>query len=356
MRILHIIDDVKFIESCRQLFNVDNVDNYYLKKGEVSDSYLTNNRIDIVCIHYLDNSDVEFILNCQVNVKYVWFFWGGDGFCLGKYYNRFLQLKTNLFRVRCEFKKSNKLGVQNLIKTLFPWVIDYQQGYKNKLKAIKKIDIIVPVMPGDYKILSSDYGLKMPFLHLNYITPYFFNNSRKESPSFSNGKDILLGNSASYTNNHFEIIDVLTKVEGEENIYIPLNYGDDILGKKVKNYAVKNLGEKAKVLREFLSFDEYTKVYDTCGVIILNHIRQQGVGNIIMALVLGKTLYLRDDSTVYKFLKEKGFIFKNIKDINTKGITYILESDKLVNYDLCYEVFGKDIAKKKIIELINYLE
>lgn len=348
MNILHIIEDKKFIKSCEVTFNSSNLNNLYLSKGEVTDDFILENKIHSVFFHFLDVKDINYILTCKVKVKFVWFFWGGDGFMLDKYYNRFLLKKTILLRLKCEFKKSYSAGIKCFVKSLIPSIMKRSTFNKKMLESIKYIDWIIPVIPGDIELLKNDYNLINKTFHFNYVTPYFFNNAFTETPSFESGKNILLGNSSSYTNNHLEAIDLLNRNIGERKVIIPLNYGDSTYANEISKIAKNKLGSSVLILREFLDYKEYNMIYTDCGIVILNHCRQQAVGNVVLGLVLGKTLYLREISTVYKFLKANNFIVRNVEDIRMFGIEEISEEEKRINYNLCFEVFGLEAIKLKV--------
>ncbi|WP_121966436.1 TDP-N-acetylfucosamine:lipid II N-acetylfucosaminyltransferase [Myroides sp. N17-2] len=352
MNVLHVIDDEKFINSCKATFAVDGIDNYYLNKNKVSDVYIIDNSIHIVVFHYLSLEDAYFISKCTLNIKYIWFFWGADGFCFGEYYNKFLLSKTKRIRILNEFTTSVFSGIKCFTKTLFPFIIDKSKTIHIMSSAIKKIDVVVPVMPLDFEMLKSDYGFENRLIHVNYLTPFFFDNEEEEMPRFSNGRSILLGNSASYTNNHIEAIDVLKACNSTREIIIPLNYGDKSYASRVSNYAKSRLGEKVRVLSDFLDFKEYIAVMDSTSIIVMNHCRQQAVGNIIMGLLTGKTLYLRKETTVFNFLFSEGFYIKEFGE-NMEELE-VFDSIKLLeNYHNAYRVFGRERIHKKIEYLLK---
>lgn len=53
----------------------------------------------------------------------------------------------------------------------------------------------------------------------------------------------------------------------------------------------------------------------SCGNVIMNHVRQQAVGNIILMLYLGAKIYLRKENPIYSFLKENNFTVYLVEDI-----------------------------------------
>ena len=128
--------------------------------------------------------------------------WGADAFCLGNFYNKFLSPSSKSLRVKLAFKEKISFGFKTLIKSIKPSLIDREKHYSTTIKAFSKIDVIVPVVPGDYDLLKAAYDIKVPVFHLNYVNPLF--EQKIDIPSEQN--NILLGNSASFTNNHLEIL------------------------------------------------------------------------------------------------------------------------------------------------------
>jgi hypothetical protein len=248
--------------------------------------------------------------------------------------------------LKLSFQKSFINGFKELLKRALPPIIDYLKDGKGLIKALAKIDIIVPVVPGDVQLLKSLYPIKAEVFHVNYITPVFFKNSTEV-----NGNNILLGNSATYTNNHIEVLDILKKLNlGSRKVVIPLNYGNDKYAKFIKNYAETVLPDMSMPIQEFLPFEEYSKIVQSCEIIIMNHVRQQGLGNIILALYRGATVYLREESTVYEYLKQNSFYVLSIQ--NLKQLKVLSQSERNFNKKRCNEIFGINTQHKKVAQLV----
>jgi len=52
--------------------------------------------------------------------------------------------------------------------------------------------------------------------------------------------------------------------------------------------------------------EQYIKKLQGCGIVIMNHYKQQAVGNILMMLWLGSKVYLNESNTIYHYLKRIG--------------------------------------------------
>lgn len=87
------------------------------------------------------------------------------------------------------------------------------------------------------------------------------------------------------------------------NVYVPLSCGDsdyaDIIVKKGHELFKDNFYP----IMNFMKHEEYIEFLSTIDVAIFNHKRQEGTGNIISLLGMGKKLFIRNDITTYAFLE-----------------------------------------------------
>ena len=242
-------------------------------------------------------------------------------------------------------------GLKQLVKETIPWLITLSKTNRTVLAALKKIDYIIPVVPGDYFLLQKTFDINTKLFHLNYVNPLVDLDSLKNV----NGRNILLGNSSSYSNNHFDAIDDLARIDLEDRkVIIPLSYGDNVLADFIADYALSKLGEdRVIILREFMSFSDYNDLLLSCDVVIMNHKRQQAVGNMVQSLLNGSHLYLRSESTVYQYLKDCGFKISSFNDvISLSGLSF---EDVNLNRELAKKIFGAEFQHQKLQALINQI-
>ena len=117
---------------------------------------------------------------------------------------------------------------------------------------------------------------------------------------------ILLGNSATPTNQHIEALDFLKKFSEEKlEIICPLSYGDENYGKQVIDYGKKIFGSKFTPVLNYMSPSEYSELLNSVQIAVFNHNRQQGTGNIEILAYLGKKLFLRSDTTTWRHYVER---------------------------------------------------
>jgi len=141
--------------------------------------------------------------------------------------------------------------------------------------------------------------------------------------------NIQLGNSATDTNHHLEVLQRLEKFKDENiQIFAPLSYGDEAYAKEVILKGKEMFGEKFMPLTEFMPFEKYMEFLSEIDIAIFNHRRQQAFGNIISLVGMGKKVYLHPYSTVNGVMQECGL---KVFDVNKIDLDLLDEKTKLNN-------------------------
>lgn len=351
VRILHIIDDTKFIDYCKATYEIDELQNTYLPFGEVQLDTLRDT-FDFVFIHYLRRNYHRLLTeNYFDSEKVVWVVWGADAFSLGRFFNKHLMPQTWRYRLKASMQKSFSHGCKIAIKSVFPSVFDFQAMNREVLVSIRKIKNIIVLMPNDAIALKKTYGISANFYHINYVDPIF---TKQTVFDFNYGNYVLVGNSAEFTNNHIDALRLISlETLGNKKLLIPLSYGDNFHAKIVESYAKQKFDNQAITLRDFISFDEYVKLISRCEIAIMPHIRQQAIGNIVKLLLQGTHIYFHPASSVYQFLQEKGFTISTIYEL--KQINSLSDEQKLQNQRLALRWFGANAIHSRVRELIVQL-
>ena len=191
---------------------------------------------------------------------------------------------------------------------------------KIRHKIIENIGNLLTGMEEEIELIRKEYRAKGKHLKLfvGYPSNLFKNNKYQIKPS--NTINILVGNSAAPTNNHIEIFDKLLALKNKKiKIYVPLSYGDKSYAKEIARIGHNYFGEQLVPLFNFMSNIEYINFLSNIHIAIFNHNRQQGMGNIITLLGLGKKVFIRNDITSWKYFEKLGIkIFDNkIIDLST---------------------------------------
>jgi hypothetical protein len=179
-----------------------------------------------------------------------------------------------------------------------------QKSLQNQLL---RVHFFAPVLDSEFELVAANFPLNATYIDWNYGTveddfqPQFQTSSGSQI-------HILAGNSAYETNNHFEMIDALgthPKLR-ESRVYMPLSYGRPHYRDAVIAYGRQTLGEAFYPLTEFMPMNQYNELIGTCGFVVMNHLRQQGLGNIITALLAGSKVYLNPLNPIYHWFTSRG--------------------------------------------------
>lgn len=362
MKILHITTDNKFISHALKSFEnvypgeneiwmltrsgeINSSNNDFLKFSFIQtlnpffSSKLRN--YDLVVLHSLIAYWIPIIIFSSKKVKFAWLGWGFDYYdYIYKSQDLLLMEKSKGLNKRC-VKIKSKDSIHRSLKIISRWL--YYLVFKPI--ALKKIGSFSPVLNEDYELVTKAKRLSdfPPYIAWNY-------GSLEESlvKDFIGirvtGNSILVGNSASFTNNHTEIFHMLSEFDiledNNRSIIVPLSYGDECCKEIILKEGRMILGGGFEPLENFMSIESYVKRICDCGFVIMNHIRQQAVGNIVIMLYLGARVFLREESPVYQFLKKEGVILNTVQELRRNP--FLLE-EKLANSDIEYNI---DILKK----------
>lgn len=163
------------------------------------------------------------------------------------------------------------------------------------------------------------------------------------------GCRIIVGNSATETNRHFEVFEMLAHLKDEDiEIICPLSYGDKEYGQKVIEKGKEIFGDKFRALTDYMNIDDYRKLLATCDVGVFNNDRQQGMGNIRMLLAMGKKVFMRTNTSMWESFIDRGYKAFDINILNGMDINDLSG----INDDLSSENIR--VGRKRNENRINY--
>lgn len=210
-----------------------------------------------IIIHGLFNPNL--IVTLAIHKKHLnrtyWDIWGGDLY--------------NKYRIR---KKDLKTKIIELLRK----------------KVIKNIGHVITYLEDDYYLLKKWYKTKAK-LHLSFMYPsnlFYKTNNENFSDNISE-KNVLVGNFASSTNNHIEIFNKLRN-QKNINIFVVLSYGDMEYAKLIEKKGFEIFGRNFYPITNFIKHEKYIDFLSTIDIAIFNHNRQEGFGNLVTLLGLGK--------------------------------------------------------------------
>jgi len=298
-----------------------------------------------------------------------------DSVFMGKEFHKITSFRKDSKRLRFIFSRADKIifhGMfseslniflfthRNILKKAvwMIWGADiYPKNYSGKLKyfifekvirtsVVRSFHAISALVPQDYEKLKEIYNTKTPYIQAFYPNPVDFEMfSDYKVQSYKNqALTVLCGNSADPANNHFQMFDMLGRFRNENiKIICPLSYGGskDYIQKTIE-YGRTVFDDKIEFLQKFMPAAEYAKVLAKCDIAVMNHSIQEALGNIIALLYLGKKVFIRSQTTSFRFFNSMGVQISSADEISFmsfKNFSSVLHDSQ--NSSLIYSFFSE---------------
>ena len=338
----------KYSEKC---LNVDptscpNINVMNISSDEIN-RYIVNSSVySSIIVHYLSLDSAIFV-NKVTHSNIYWIEWGGD------MYNSFLRRKG--FKLYYDEKivaHLNHPHIPFFIQKLFRFIRE-TGSFKVRYNAVKKIKYFVPdSMEDEYSLFLKYYP---EFSHLRYRNFFYYPIQQIVGDSNLDkrvvGNNIFIGNSASETNNHVEIFDLIKDKINDLKVYAPLSYGSTAAYVSYilqKGYEL--LGTNFEPIIQFMPLAKYNEMFYSASHFIYGNYRQEAVGNILYAFYIGGKVYLHKSNPLYSFYKRLGLVLFAIEDIDADSFTQSLNDMQYYNNKgIIEETYSND----RLLDLIK---
>jgi hypothetical protein len=379
-KIIHIASDEKFINSAYWQFNevfpnqnifyllVDNTNqelkhvqlnsNFFLIKNDLKnlrklvESLLKEG---FICFHGL-NFHSSFLLNkLGDNCRIFWFLWGSE-----VYNNSELVEQKSLygdFTFSYFFKISKKEKFieflkNNIRQSYYKLIFGTDSPQKLIYKAIKRVDYCAILYIEEFNFINEKIKTDIKFLKFSY---YPIERMIRNENVRIKADNILLGNSASETNNHLEAFELLNNFHlKERKIIVPLSYGKTEYADEIIKVGEKLFNDNFIPLIDFMPLHDYNEYIEQCGIVIMNHYRQQAVGNVLTMLWMGAKVYLDERNTLYHYLNRIGVhvfsIQTELHNDNPEVFSLLSIEDQDNNRHILKNEIGQNLLLKKLRE------
>lgn len=376
--ILHIVPDEKFIDAAYRAFEDASPDNNefviishkqplkYIKITPIRfvewTEYISNdfintlNNYEMVILHWLDEIKFQLLRRADKSVRFVWLGWGGD------YYDLILDDEKKLLLPKSLdlFQKYHLLK-PDLLKPSLTFRARIKQWFKrkrnkttHKSQLVNRINYFAPVLHEDYELLLNalpDFTPK--YLSWNYGTLEDDLIKGFQGQTIS-GDNILIGNSSTYTNNHLDVFEMLSSLQlNTQKILCPLSYGDQQYREDIIEAGLNQFGDNFSPITDFIGIEDYVQLLSSCSSVIMGHLRQQALGNIVIMLYLGAKVFLDTRSPVYRFFKKNNAVIYSHEEIKSKFTGCLTVDEIQVNRDVLHQFWSREIIRKKTIALID---
>ena len=266
--------------------------------------------------------------NRKILSKTYFHLWGGDLYCL----------KEN---------SSIKMKLSNLLRKYF----------------FVNAGGIINLIPGDYEILCKYCTPKgkhfVAPMCSGGVIPKILSELRTCEKQ-TNPYMILVGNSATQTNQHFEILQTLERFKNENiEIVCPLSYGNKEYAEEVINFGKNMFGSKFTPLTDYMDKKTYYRIIAKASIAIFNNNRQQAMGNINATLGLGCKVFIRTDTPMWEiYYHERKYSIHKVEDIAQMSFDEFVknDTDPQYNWEQYLKSTDMDSNVQKWINVFNSIE
>jgi hypothetical protein len=276
------------------------------------------NQVDKIVLHGLFNPPLILLLFLQPWLlrRCYWIIWGGD------------------------------LYVHSINRGDWRWRI--KEWFRRPI--IKRFGHLVTYVAGDIELARRWYGARGQH-HECLVYPSNTFRLTELPGEHHQGLHILVGNSADPSNEHLEVLRLLKDHEKDPTkVFVPLSYGNADYAKTVVEQGRRLLGERLVPLLEFTPYDSYLQMLAGIDIAIFNHRRQQGMGNIIALLGMGKTVCVRSDTTSWQTLTGMGI---QLGDTLKLDLCTLTEEDVTRNRSIVTERFSEDVLVNQLRAMLE---
>ncbi|MGE7773618.1 TDP-N-acetylfucosamine:lipid II N-acetylfucosaminyltransferase [Chitinophaga sp. NPDC101104] len=378
MKYLHLINDSLFTNFVFELFEqVNPGQNEYLiginddsgklrhsKSGENVHvrkirsvgyyDFLQHAHYDVLIVHFLHDFKAVAINKLKKNPLLIWLAWGGDihgALLSGKLY----QPETD--KIVRRLYPAWKRNVKSFLREVFYFFSTGATASTSYRKAVAKVDFCATVIPDEFDMLKENWDFfqakQIPFAYATIED----NLRNIKSEDTVDGNSILIGNSIDATSNH---LDVLLKLKQlnilDRHLILPMNYGEGLEYRAVVLEKGKEwFPQTFQPILQLMKPEDYASLLRKCNVAIMNHERQQAVGNLISLIWLGSKVFLSEKSPVYSFFRRSGInIFSFQSDLTAEALATALTAEEIrQNREKLRQIYSKVSVLQKAQTLVK---
>lgn len=302
--------------------------------------------------------------NLQKNRKLIWIFYGFEIFELHRYKNSLLLTETlkHLEKSSAVEKSKVKLFSRDKIKSFINSYSNHKIISKREfpiISLIKKISVVAHFIYDDYNEYIKPINSKIKYLEWNYMGSLDLEHTNQEqNHEPRKNLNILLGNSGSFFNNHFDGLNIIEKFIDKsviESIVVPLNYSaEPEYIKQLDAYGKKKFGEKFKPILNLMTPTEYYNLLSQIDIAVFCNIRSQAAANINWLLLNGTPIFMHEKSTLYKSYTQNNFTLYKLHELfNIDKIIAEKLHTKESNTLAMEKIFGESAMKIKYQNLLD---
>ena len=316
-------------------------------EGEIYGKNFDFNGVTHIIAHYLTMDMIDFIKSAPQDIHVCWEIYGAD------LYNQFLvDYGYDIY-----YTSPKKYSKYSILETYFGPIFRallYLKGvkYVYPCQRKKQFEYICNRVNSLQYCCKYDASLIEQYAKKKILNYEIFNYSLTEvlgelkGIDFFDGKDILVGNSASLSNNHLYILKFFGQslIPNGSDFILPLSYGGSksYINDVISAYS-STFNNKIVIYRDYMPLHEYNKTFTRLRAMILSAWRQESQGTAIMGFYLGIKVFMSEKSPLYKWFLDCGFIVFSIENATkeqfSKSLTY---EEKVHNRNIVLQRYNEE--------------
>lgn len=238
-----------------------------------------------------------------------------------------------------------------------------------RAKVIARIIFIAIDFKPEFDLIKENFYSKAEYKSFHYPNPINFisldkaqiNKFQPNTDTNLNSKKpkmIQVGNSGDPNNNHISVFKLLVGIKQQNfSILCPLSYGEPDYIRRIVEIGKNYFGNRFIPILKFLPPEEYLNLINQVDVAIFNHYRQQGKGNIVPLIYLGKKIYIREKVTTYIAYKTMGIKIESTDMLFESTLQDILipyrSEEKEMNRKIIFQMYNEEEDLKKMHEMFS---
>jgi len=277
---------------------------------------------DRLLIHYLERRVCEWLDTVKVAAPIGWVFWGAElynnaginfplyGPLTREIYRSNLLQKPWLYRI--PFFRKIEIFYENQIKA--------PRMYRLKARTFGRLSYFYNYNPYNYKVFRRAFRTPAEFVYFIYPrifdVPDFDEDAAPPLPIDEQKVNVIIGNSANYSNNHLEAFD---KIRPHESVvvWVPLSYGDKDYAEYLQRIGNKRFGDNFRPLTEYYPTNQYFAFLQRMDIGVFGNYRPLAMGNITTLLAQGKPMVMMENNPSFKDLEDRGFFLTPFRQLST---------------------------------------
>ena len=310
-----------------------------------------------IIAHYLTMDMIDFIKSAPIDVHVCWEVYGAD------LYNQFLEPNGFKLYYTNPVRYDKYRVFRRYLPCLFKLALEVKgYEYQFNFQINRQFKYISHRINSIQHCCYYDAALIEQYASRKIHSYEVFNYSLSEvlgkliDTPFFDGDTIMVGNSASYSNNHLYVLNLLKRMDLKDELKftLVLSYGGSKqYVSEVENAYNSSFPQNVEVLINYLPLQVYNQIFLKVRSMVMSAWRQESIGTIIMGLYLGIKVFMSERSPLYKWFVDCGFNIFAIETAKGEDLdTPLSTKDKQRNRELVLERYNEERIARSLKENI----